>query len=105
MTTSVSTVKIVNDGLVSNGSAISRGRGISASNIFLNGHKIRISGSLRDVARQINRFKAGTGVTAEIHISKKGQERLVLKTNKSKVSIIDKSGALAVIRWGLEQIN
>ena len=95
MTASVSTVRVINDGLVSNGSTISRGKGISASSIFLNGHKIRISGSLRDVARQINRFKAGTGVTAEIHISKKGQERLVLKTNKSKVSIIDKSGALA----------
>lgn len=95
MAASVSTVRVVNDGLISNGSAISRGRGISAANIFLNGHKIRISGSFRDVARQINRFKAGTGVTAEIHINKKGQERLVLKTNKSKVSIIDKSGALA----------
>lgn len=95
LSASVSTVRVVNEGLISNSSAISRGKGISASNIFLNGHKIRISGSFRDIARQINRFKAGTGVTTEIHVNKKGQERLVLKTNKSKVSIIDKSGALA----------
>lgn len=95
MSVSVSTVRVVNEGPISNSSAISRGRGISTSDIFLNGHKIRISGGLQDIARQINRFKAGTGVTAEIHISAKGKERLVLKTNKSKVSIIDKSGALA----------
>ncbi len=95
MSVSVSTVRVVNEGPISNSSAVSRGRGISTSDIFLNGHKIRISGGLRDIARQINRFKAGTGVTAEIHISAKGKERLVLKTNKSKVSIIDKSGALA----------
>lgn len=95
LSASVSTVRVINEGLVSNSSAISRGRGISTSDIFLNGHKIRISGGLRDIARQINRFKAGTSVTAEIHISAKGKERLVLKTNKSKVSIIDKSGALA----------
>lgn len=61
---------------------------------MLNGHKINISGNFRDIARQINRFQARTGVTAEIHITK-GKERLVLKTNRPKLLIIDKAGALA----------
>lgn len=94
MAASVSTVRVINDKPLEKVSVISRGQRISATNIFLNGHKIRISGSFQDIARQINRFRAGTGVTAEVHITK-GQERLVLKTNKSKVSIVDKSGALA----------
>ena len=95
MSVSVSTVRVVNEAYVSNGSVVSRGKKINNATISLNGHKIRISGSLQDVARQINKYRAGTGVRAEIHISTNSQERLVLKTSESKVSIIDKSGALA----------
>ena len=31
---------------------------------------MKLSGSFRDIAKQINRFKARTGITAEIHITK-----------------------------------
>ena len=109
---SVLTVKVVNKGPISNISAISGSKKITNSDIFLNGRKIRISKGLRDIARQINRFKLGTGVNVEIHIPAKGKERSVLKINKSKVSRVDKSYTpwwiiLIMIRliWRLEAIN
>ena len=74
MSTSASLVKIINDTPLHNASVVSRGQKISASDILLNGNKISISGNFHDIAKQINRFKARTGVTAEIHITK-GRER------------------------------
>ena len=94
MSTSASLVKIINDTPLHNASVIGSGQRISAANISLNGHEISISGNFRDIAKQINRFKARTGVTAEIHITK-GRERLVLKTDKPKLFMVDKAGILA----------
>lgn len=87
-------VKVINDSPLKNISAISSGQKISAADILFNGQKIRISGNFHDIARQINRFKARTGVTAEIHITK-CRERLVLKIDNSKLLMVDKTGALA----------
>lgn len=94
MSISASLVKIINDTPLHNASVVSRGQKISASDILLNGNKISISGNFHDIAKQINRFKARTGVTAEIHITK-GRERLVLKTDKPKLFIVDKAGIIA----------
>lgn len=94
MTNSVSSIRISND-TIPKSYVINRGARISAADIFLNGHKIRVSGSFKDIARQINRFKAGTGVAAETNITKNGQEKLVLRTTKSKISIVDKSGVFS----------
>ncbi len=94
MSISASLVKIINDTPLYNAPVASREQKISAANISLNGHEISLSGNFRDIARQIHRFKARTGVAAEIHITK-GKERLVLKTGKPKLFIVDKTGILA----------
>lgn len=78
MSISSSLVKTINDTPLHKASVVSSGQRISAANISLNGHEISISGNFRDIAKQINRFKAKTGITAEIHITK-DRERLVLK--------------------------
>ena len=87
-------VKVINDTPLQKIHVINSGQKISVADILLNGQKIRISGNFHDIARQINRFKARTGVTAEIHITK-GKERLVLKIDNPKLLMVDKTGALA----------
>lgn len=91
----MSSVKVINDNPLHNISVISKGQKIKTADISLNGHIINISGNFHDIARQINRFKARTGVTAEIHITTKGREKLVLKIDNQKLLMVDKSGALA----------
>jgi hypothetical protein len=94
LASSVSTVRIINDDPLIASSRVKGGQRVKSSDILLNGQKIRIGGSFHDIARKLNRFKTKTGVIAEIHVNK-GKERLVLKTNKNKISIVDSKGILA----------
>lgn len=94
MASSISTVRVINDSALVSSSRVKGGQRVKSSDILLNGQKIKIGGSFHDIARKLNRFKAKTGVVAEIHVNK-GKERLVLKTNKNKVAIVDKNGILA----------
>lgn len=67
MSISASLVKTINDTPLHKASVVSGGQRIRTANISLNGHEISISGSFRDIAKQINRFKDKTGITAEIY--------------------------------------
>lgn len=57
--------------------------------IWINKQKISIAGSLKDVARQINRYRHKTNVVATIARDNKGKEKLILKCFGRNLKIND----------------
>lgn len=62
--------------------------------ILLNGVKIRISKSIENTARNINKLTSKTGIRAKIVSDNKGNKRLQLVSSKMTVNIIDPKGIL-----------
>lgn len=68
--------------------------------IWLNGHKVKIGGSLSDTARALNRHSSKTGVRAVVVNAGKPNERLKLIVITGKLTISDPKGVLSGLYKG-----
>ena len=63
--------------------------------IWLNGHKVKIGGSISDTARALNRYSIQTGVRAVVVNAGTSNERLKLVTRANNLTINDPKGVLS----------
>ncbi len=63
--------------------------------IWLNSCKVKITNSLKETARNINKLYKSTGIKAHIIKDKKGYEKLILKVSGGVLNINDPQGVLA----------
>ena len=68
--------------------------------IWLNGHKVKIGGSLSDTARALNRYSVKTGIRAVIVNAGTSNERLKLIIRGNNLTINDPKGVLSGLYKG-----